>query len=98
MKTSPLSDSDMKKIITLNSLDFELYKYAKTVFFERYNYFKRVYGAPRKQTPPEKSKFAMGTRKLARLQSNLPRSKAKEKKMKERWEKEMSRKRNNEYE
>ena len=89
LKSIPPSEEMIKKIIKLNSLDFALYRYAKSVFFKRYNYFVQKYGIPPKLKPKKKSRFSMGKGKLERIKKNLPRSKLKENMLKEKREKEL---------
>ena len=63
------------KVAQANELDQKLYKYAKNIFFGRYNYFLQVYGKPKYSKPEYKTKFDFPVHKLEKMHANLPQDK-----------------------
>ena len=59
VKSFNQSAKTLKKVKQLNLLDVKLYKYAKTLFFERYQYFVQKFGAPRYKKASTNGRFAM---------------------------------------
>eukprot|EP00111_Clytia_hemisphaerica_P015561 TCONS_00045936-protein len=81
----------IEKVKKKNSLDVELYKFAKLVFFERYHYFVTLYGHPKFRAPSSESRFTLKDKKKRRLKENLPKSKAKQETLKRRIKAERAR-------
>ena len=78
-----VTEEMLQKVRERNHLDVALYDFAKKIFFERYNYFLDLYGKPKYQKPPSNSRFAMKDKKKRRLDQNLPKSKDKQEKLKQ---------------
>lgn len=89
IKTFKQSDEMLERLQALNSLDVKLYKYAKQIFFERYNYFARKYGIPKYHNLSVTGKFSMGDVRLERIKQNLPRSLRKEEVLRQKREKDL---------
>ena len=69
----------LQRVREKNDLDVALYRFAKEIFFERYNYFLRLFGKPQYDPPSSGSKFSMKDKKKRRLSENIPKSIEKQK-------------------
>ena len=77
LKNFTITEDVYAKVAQANELDQRLYKYAKNIFFGRYNYFVEVYGKPKYTKPEYKTKFDFPVYKLEKMQENLPQDKYK---------------------